>query len=124
MLLAIKHQLKVGTLLFLDPLEVLDLLPQIGCFAQIRQFKIFLESWIIVLQFMELKSCAVFDDQSGCGVDVEIDIFTVVQTNLMTYHRDLAVMKVESHDRIGHWAGVDGAILEVSHEEHGEEALE
>lgn len=78
---AVVYEREVGALFYFDPLEVLDLFPQVHPF-ELCCSEVCLEAFVVVLQFVEEDPGAVFDDEFGSGVDVKVGVVGVVQADL------------------------------------------
>lgn len=72
---------EVRTFLHLDPLEVLDFFPQVRSF-ELGRSEVFLEAFVVVLQFVEEDPRAVFDDELRSRVDVEVRVVRIVEPDL------------------------------------------
>lgn len=80
-LFSVIDEREVRTFLHLDPLEVLDFLPQVRSF-ELGRSEVFLEAFVVVLQFVEKDPRAVFDDELRSRVDVEVRVVRVVEPDL------------------------------------------
>ena len=78
---SIVYEREVRAFFYFDPLEVLDFFPQVRAF-ELRCIEVCVETFVLVLQLVEKDPRAVFDDESGRGVDIEVGVVGVVQTDL------------------------------------------
>lgn len=97
-------------LVFLEPVEVLDLAPEVGLVVLILLLLVSLPVGIVEGVRTEDHAIAIFDDGLACDEDVEFAVEGVVDPQLVAVELESAVLAmVHKNCRFGHCASNDAA---------------